>query len=514
MRILSTSISLIAAVCASSTLSAQNYTGPWYNSAESGWGLNIVQQGDVLFPTWFTYDTDGKPLWLIVSGAQKQADGSYTGDIFRTTGVPFAQIQGAQSSLSVNKLGTSRLSFSGNDSMTFSYTLNGQTQNKTLKRLRLGEFSPICATATGSRATATNYSDIWWNPSESGWGINLYQQGTIMFATWFTYGAGNRDQWYVMSRGDRQADGSFKGVLAEATSGVPLAQINGAPALNSSNLRTVGELTVRFTDGERGSMTYTVNGVTQTKNIQRQVFSSPQQVCRDGTAADFTSTVTPPGGGGSGSGFGCYNLLGTNQTRRIRQGVTGGAPFEYTQRGAGTQTFEGRPYLALDQFDDQNRRTSRQFYTLDANNFSNIGVESFDPATGALLSRARYSPHAFPVDPAVGTSTTQSFTLTSFDLPAGQTPTVVSYVQTFKRLPNETVTAAAGTFVNACKFDSLSDASTTASGVTFTVRLEAPVWTNSSVGGIRIDSKASSVLNGITIPTAEETTELVSFTSQ
>ncbi len=503
----------VLAACVSGTLSAQNYTGPWFNAAESGWGLNIVQQGDVLFPTWFTYDVDGKPLWLIVSGAQKQADGSYTGDIFRTTGVPFAQIQGAQSSLSVTKLGTSRLSFANNDSMSFSYTLNGQTQTKSLKRLRLGEFSPICANATGSRATATNYSDIWWNPSESGWGINLYQQGNIMFATWFTYGAGNRDQWYVMSRGERQADGSFKGVLAEATSGVPLAQINGAPALNSANLRTVGELTVRFTDGERASMTYTVNGVTQTKNIQRQVFSSPQQVCRDGTAADFQTNPTPPGGG-SGSGFGCYNLLGTNQTRRVRQSVSGGAPGEYIQRGAGTQNFEGRPYLAIDNFDTQNRRTARQFYTLDATSYSNIGLETYDATTGALLSRGRYSQNSFPSDQAIGSSVTQNYTLTSFDLAPGQQPSLISYVQTLRRLPNETITVAAGTFANACKFDTVTDASTTAAGFSVTVRLEAPTWTNSTVGGIKVEGRASSVVAGMTIPTGQETTELVSFTSQ
>ncbi len=33
--------------------------------AESGWGINFAHQGDIVFATWFTYDTAGKPWWLI-----------------------------------------------------------------------------------------------------------------------------------------------------------------------------------------------------------------------------------------------------------------------------------------------------------------------------------------------------------------------------------------------------------------------------------------------------------------
>jgi hypothetical protein len=32
-----------------------------------------------------------------------------------------------------------------------------------------------------------NYQGIWWNASESGWGINLAHQGDTVFASWFTY---------------------------------------------------------------------------------------------------------------------------------------------------------------------------------------------------------------------------------------------------------------------------------------------------------------------------------------
>ena len=52
-----------------------NYTGLWYNApaeSESGWGINFTQQGDTLFGTLFTYDADRSPMWLVMSGGQRQ----------------------------------------------------------------------------------------------------------------------------------------------------------------------------------------------------------------------------------------------------------------------------------------------------------------------------------------------------------------------------------------------------------------------------------------------------------
>ena len=49
---------------------------------------------------------------------------------------------------------------------------------------------PTCAWGRSlNLARATNYQDLWWNPAESGWGVNFTHQGDIIFATWFTYDA-------------------------------------------------------------------------------------------------------------------------------------------------------------------------------------------------------------------------------------------------------------------------------------------------------------------------------------
>ncbi|HEX7327114.1 MAG TPA: S8 family peptidase, partial [Casimicrobiaceae bacterium] len=56
-----------AAVRKASAPPPPNYQGLWWASpatSESGWGLNVAHQGNLIFATWFTYDTSGKALWL------------------------------------------------------------------------------------------------------------------------------------------------------------------------------------------------------------------------------------------------------------------------------------------------------------------------------------------------------------------------------------------------------------------------------------------------------------------
>ncbi len=43
--------------------------------------------------------------------------------------------------------------------------------------------------AVAQSVPAANYSDIWWNPNESGWGVTFTQHPTSnqVFAVWYTY---------------------------------------------------------------------------------------------------------------------------------------------------------------------------------------------------------------------------------------------------------------------------------------------------------------------------------------
>jgi hypothetical protein len=169
------------------------------------------------------------------------------------------------------------VAFSGAGSGTLSYSVNGVNVSKSITKQVYGAAAANCVPTTGSRASATNYQDLWWNSpanSESGWGLNITHQGNILFGTLFTYGSDNKDLWLVMSAGVRQPDGSYLGELYQVA----------GPAFNAQpwtavGVTQVGTMRLRFTNGETGTLEYTAYGITVTKAITRQVFSSPVPIC-------------------------------------------------------------------------------------------------------------------------------------------------------------------------------------------------------------------------------------------
>ena len=170
--------------------STTNFQGLWWKPDESGWGVNFAHQGDQIFATWYTYDTQGRAWWLSMLAARATPTSSaYTGTIFVNNGPPFNSYVGASNPF---KVGNGTLTFADANNGSFSYTVNGVFQTKAITRydLRTGP-QPICtySTTTPNFAAATNYQDLWWvaNGGESGWGINFAHQGDSVFATWYTY---------------------------------------------------------------------------------------------------------------------------------------------------------------------------------------------------------------------------------------------------------------------------------------------------------------------------------------
>jgi murein DD-endopeptidase MepM/ murein hydrolase activator NlpD len=254
-----------------------NYTDLWWNPAESGWGINVNHQGGAFFATWFTYDADGAGMWLVMPEGTGTATRK-TGTLYRATGIPFASINGAAAAhFPLPAVGTGTFDVIDASTLRFTYSVNGISQAKLLQRQAFAAPTHCVETRTG-RTHATNYQDLWWNPSEPGWGLNIAHQGDTLFATWFTYGAGGRGQWLVGSDLRRQATGEYHGRLYRTT-GRAFDQVSAAAAVVAS-MADVGEATLTFLDGERGRFDYTVDGVTQSKTISRLQFGATAPLCR------------------------------------------------------------------------------------------------------------------------------------------------------------------------------------------------------------------------------------------
>jgi hypothetical protein len=251
-----------------------SYTALWWVPAESGWGLNTNHQGDIVFATLFTYAPDGQPMWLVGPSLNGIPGEKYfTGLLYRTTGPAFNQVP--WSAIGSTVVGSMSIEFYTSALAMVSYTFNGTTVSKTVERQVFSAGVPECTKEESSRAGVANYQDLWWNPAESGWGINMVQQGTIIFATLFTYAPSGRDLWVVGPALHRQLDGTYEGALY-TTSGTTFDASPWIPV----SVAEVGTMNIRFTAGNRATLTYTLNGVQVVKSIERQVFAAAAPACR------------------------------------------------------------------------------------------------------------------------------------------------------------------------------------------------------------------------------------------
>jgi hypothetical protein len=454
------------------------YSDLWWNPSESGWGINLNHQNDIIFATWFTYGANNTNTWYVMSDLRRQADGSFTGIIYQTTGVPFNQINGAASTRSVNNVGNATLRFTSAAAGTFSYTVNGVSQSKNIVRQPLIQTPTTCIQqpATGTRAASQNYQDLWYIPSESGWGVNLTHQGDILFATWFTYNAAGNGQWLVASNVARQADGSYTGRLFRTT-GVAFNLISGAQS--SQSVTDVGSITFRFSTGEAGVMTYTLDGVAGTKNIVRQVFGSTVNSCTN--PASTITTTPPPGPPVSGSCLNTYDFgTGNSYVYRSTSNVGGNQAVSeaiHTIKGPGT--FQGKSVIVVEIRNLINGVPDTQGYTtlLYEERGSTIGVvssQTFITSQGTTpIATTTYSPVDYaPKVLTVGQSFGGTYTAKTIGSTSGfVTEATTVYTYSSSTSGTETVGVPAGTFNGTCKVDN----SRVTTRTTFTIALPVPV---------------------------------------
>jgi YVTN family beta-propeller protein len=234
-------------------------SGIWYNPGEPGWGLNFTQRGSNVFAAWYSYDSFGNPKWYVAPNCAMPTAGSCSGTLYQVTGPRFFGVAFDPSQRNVVAVGSVSVNFATNDTGTFTYTVG--TINRTVSIQR----EPI---ATGP-ALQVDYTDLWFNASEPGWGIALTQQASVIFAAWYVYDDFGNPVWYVVPNcavdsTDTSCDGDvFK------TKGPPLGtsfdptQVNVLPA---------GHMFFNFTDPNNGQLNYLSDSLFVTKKITRELF--------------------------------------------------------------------------------------------------------------------------------------------------------------------------------------------------------------------------------------------------
>ncbi len=138
----------------------------------------------------------------------------------------------------------------------------------------LTDLAAYLLTFSAGPPAASSYQGLWLKGDEAGWGVNITHQGTVLFATWFTY----------------DTDGSFNSISFPA------------------NYTQVGNLSFSFSDANTGTMSYTVNGVSQSKAITRFIYATGGTDCTlsgaQGSSPNYQDLWLRSADGSSEAGWG------------------------------------------------------------------------------------------------------------------------------------------------------------------------------------------------------------------
>jgi len=258
--------SQVASAAAASPVAANTpgaLSGIWWNSDESGWGINFTQRGNIVFAAWYTYDSSGNPKWYVAPDCAlpaAAAGGSCTESLYEVTGPTFFGTAFDPSAKQVSAVGSLQLSFTNANAGSMTYTVAGQTRTVAITR------QPF---PSGTAAPPVDFTDLWWNPNESGWGGAITHQFNVMFLAWYVYDSAGKPVWYVAPNCNVNASQDGCTGTLYRTTGPAFG-----PTFDHMQVQvfTAGTVSLTFSDANNATLSYTVNGVSASKVITRQLF--------------------------------------------------------------------------------------------------------------------------------------------------------------------------------------------------------------------------------------------------
>ena len=111
----------------------------WSIPSESGWGLNVVQEGATFGFAMYVYDSNSNPTWFQGGGTGTATGTTWTGNVFSYRGPYFGGPYAP--AVTPTQVGTFTFTMTATNSATFTYTINGVQVTKTVQRLSAGNAS-------------------------------------------------------------------------------------------------------------------------------------------------------------------------------------------------------------------------------------------------------------------------------------------------------------------------------------------------------------------------------------
>jgi uncharacterized protein (DUF1800 family) len=113
----------------------------WWDPAESGWGLALSQHGETVFGVWYTYGSDGKPLWVVMPDGRFSQPGRFAGKLYTTDGGAPVGMTFDPKSVQVHEVGSATITIANGEGR-FTGTVNGFNFSKRITRQLFGAAKP------------------------------------------------------------------------------------------------------------------------------------------------------------------------------------------------------------------------------------------------------------------------------------------------------------------------------------------------------------------------------------
>lgn len=155
--------------------------GMWWNPKRSGHGLDIEFNGTNLAVAWYTYNDDGTPTWYLAAGPFSGTNWTEQLSTFTWDGT---KADGSS-------VGTITLEFTDPTHASFSWVIDGVAGNE-----------PIEYFVTSSKPTSRDYTGLWFEPTLSGYGLTVSNQGDTEFSILYFYNDQGQPRWVLGVKGD------------------------------------------------------------------------------------------------------------------------------------------------------------------------------------------------------------------------------------------------------------------------------------------------------------------------
>ena len=157
-----------------------DYSTLWLDPDRPGQGVQLLQSGTLIQGAWYTYDSDGQPLWLTF--VAERTGRTASAPLLRFSGPPL----GSPGTNPVPvEVGQVTLDFFSPAGVGLAYTLEGVSDSLVL--------APFASLSAGG------YTGVWWDPARPGQGVQLIQEGDQLAGAWYLYDSDGQALWLTFT---------------------------------------------------------------------------------------------------------------------------------------------------------------------------------------------------------------------------------------------------------------------------------------------------------------------------